>query len=122
MKLIKTDHRTRLHRDTLSDIMEVKVEGPSLNAFSPKQAIETWWRDSKTSQKTNEGARKQFSPGNMGADEEESDSKDKMQCAVKLRVALQPTRTKPNSAAVFTIIKVLHRHNNYNSVMYTVFK
>ena len=58
----------------------------------------------------------------MGADEEESDSKDKMQCAVKLRVALQPTRTKPNSAAIFTIIKVLHRHNNYNSVIYTVFK
>ena len=103
MKLIKTNRRTRLHRDTLSDIMEVKVEGPSLNAFSPKQAVETWCRDCKTSQKPNEGARKQFSPGDTGADEEESDSKDEMQCAVKLRVA--PTQTKPNSAAIFTIIK-----------------
>ena len=80
MKLIKTDRRTRLHRDTLSDIMEVKVEGPSLNAFSPKQAIETWWRDSKTSQKNNEDARKQFSPGDT------------------------------NFATIFTIIKVLHQH------------
>ena len=88
MKLIKTDCRTWLHRDTLSDIMEVKVEGPSLNALSLKQAVETWWRDSKTSRRPNQSTRKQFSLDNTGADEKESDSKDKMQCAVKLRVAI----------------------------------
>ena len=77
MEFIKTNHRTRLQRDTLSDKMAVKVEGPSLNTFSSKQAVETWWRDCKTLRKSNQSARKQFSPGDTGADEE-SDSEDKM--------------------------------------------
>ena len=102
-KLIKTDRRTRLHRDTLSDIMEIKVEGPSLNAFSPKQAVEAWWRDCKTSRRPNQSARKQFSPGDKGADGEDLIQKKKcsnvhyrngMPGSVKLRVALQPTQTK----------------------------
>ena len=36
LKVIKTDHRTRLHSNTLSDLLEIQVEGPSLETFSPK--------------------------------------------------------------------------------------
>ena len=35
LKLIKTDRRTRLHSDTLSDLLEIQVEGASLENFSP---------------------------------------------------------------------------------------
>ncbi len=40
LKLVKTDRRTRLHHDTLSDLLEIRVEGPPLESFSPKQAVE----------------------------------------------------------------------------------
>ena len=46
LKLVKTDRRTRLHHDTLSDLLEIQLEGPSLRSFSPKQAVEAWWKDS----------------------------------------------------------------------------
>ena len=39
LKLVKTERRTRLHH-TLSDLLEIHVEGPPLSDFSPKQAVE----------------------------------------------------------------------------------
>ena len=44
LKLIKTDRRTKLHRDTLCDLWQIGVEGPTLGTFSPKQAVEAWWK------------------------------------------------------------------------------
>ena len=69
--------------------MEVKVEGPSLNAFSPKQVVEAWWRDCKTSRRPNQNARKQFSPGDTGADEEESDSEDNAMFTIRIGCLVQ---------------------------------
>jgi len=62
LKLIKTDRRTRLQHDTLSDLLEIQVEGPPLGSFSPKSAVETWWKDCNSTRRLNQGARKQYAP------------------------------------------------------------
>ncbi len=46
MKVIKNERRTKLSGSTLDDLLEVKVEGPSLDNFSADAAIELWWKDS----------------------------------------------------------------------------
>ena len=55
------DCRTRFHPDTLSDIMEVKGEGPSLNALSLKQAVEPGGE--RRHHEDPISTHKQFSPG-----------------------------------------------------------
>ena len=67
MKLIKTDRRTRLKQDTLSDLLEIHVEGPTLHNFTPKHAVEAWWSSCKTSRRPNQSARKQYSSRSTGA-------------------------------------------------------
>ena len=67
LKLIKTDRRTRLHHDTLSDLLEIHVEGPALHDFTPKPAVEAWWSSCKTSRRPNQSSRKQYSPRSTGA-------------------------------------------------------
>ena len=62
LKLIKTDWRTRLHSDTLSDLLEIQVEGASLEIFSPTQAVQTWWQDCKSTRRPNQGTRKHYAP------------------------------------------------------------
>ena len=62
LKLIKTGHRTRLHHDTLSDLLEIQVEGPPLGSFSPQQAVEAWWKDCKITRRPNQSSRKQYAP------------------------------------------------------------
>ena len=59
-KLVKTDRRTRLHQDTLGDLLEIQLEGPSLGRFSPKQAVEAWWKDCKTVRRPNQGPHKEY--------------------------------------------------------------
>ena len=60
LKLIKTDRRIRLHSDTLSDLLEIQVEGACLETFSPKQAVQTWWQDCKSAQRPNQGTQKRY--------------------------------------------------------------
>ncbi len=62
LKLIKTDRRTRLQSSTLSDLLEILVQGPSLQNFSPKQAVDLWWSDCKTTRRINQGPRKEYRP------------------------------------------------------------
>ena len=42
LKLIKTDRRTSLSQETLSDLLEVSVEGTELENFD---AVQLWWSD-----------------------------------------------------------------------------
>lgn len=62
LKLIKTDRRTRLHCDTLSDLLEIRAEGPSLGCFIPDPAVEAWWKDCKSTRRPHQSARKQYAP------------------------------------------------------------
>ena len=41
---------------------EVRLEGPSLGRFSPKQAVEAWWKDCKTVSRPDQGPCKQYAP------------------------------------------------------------
>ena len=40
---IKTSHRNCLQEHTMDDLMQVSVNGPSLDTFSPDKALELWW-------------------------------------------------------------------------------
>ena len=42
MKIIKTDRKTSIHTSTLSDLLEIQVEGPPLATFSPDRAVKLW--------------------------------------------------------------------------------
>ena len=58
MKVIKTDRCKTLKSDTLEDLMEVTVEGPSLENFSADIAVELWWSDH--SRRRNQRPRKEY--------------------------------------------------------------
>ena len=45
MKVVKTDRRTSLKADTLDNLMEINVEGPSVENFTADHAIKLWWGD-----------------------------------------------------------------------------
>lgn len=62
MKIIKTDRRTNLHTETLSDLMEIQVEGPPLSFFSASSAVRLWWDDCCTTRRVNQVARKVYKP------------------------------------------------------------
>ena len=57
--------RTRLHVDTLSDLLDVKVEGPSLANFNPDHAISLWWNDCKTGRRVLERSTEQGRPSRL---------------------------------------------------------
>ena len=60
MKVIKTDRRTNLQTETLSDLLEINMEGPSLSSFSADPAIALWWEDCKTTRRVNQAPRKEY--------------------------------------------------------------
>ena len=62
MKIIKTDRGTNLHMDTLSDLLEIQIEGPPLSDFSPTEAVRLWWEDCRTTRRVNQEQRKPYKP------------------------------------------------------------
>lgn len=42
MKLVKSDWRTHMREETLSNSLMIKLECPSIENFNPKRAID-WW-------------------------------------------------------------------------------
>ena len=42
MKLIKTDWRSRLTDDSLSDLMVIKLDSPDVQEFDPNPALAVW--------------------------------------------------------------------------------
>ena len=58
MNIIKTDRKTSMHTSTLSDLLEIQVEGPPLATFSPDRAVKLWWEDCKTARRVNQAPRK----------------------------------------------------------------
>ena len=66
LKNIKTERRTLLKRDTLSDLLEIQAEGPSLEEFSPSQAVKLWWDDCQATRRVNQVPRKEYRPRDSG--------------------------------------------------------
>lgn len=62
LKLVKTDRPTRLHSSTLTDLLEIVTQGPSLENFSPKKAVNLWGSDCATSRRVNHSQRKEYRP------------------------------------------------------------
>ena len=62
LKVIKTERRTHLDKQTLSDLLEIQVEGPPLAEFSPNEAVKLWWEDCKTTRRVNQAPRKEYRP------------------------------------------------------------
>ena len=58
--VIKTERRNCLQTDTLSDLFEIQLEGPSLTNFSPENAVKIWWDGCKTTQRVNQRPRKDY--------------------------------------------------------------
>lgn len=62
LKVTKTDRRTNLQTETLSDLLEISMEGPNLSDFSADRAVELWWDDCKTTRRVNQAPRKEYQP------------------------------------------------------------
>ena len=58
LKLVKTNRRTNMSSSTLTDLMEIFVEGPPVSSFCADHAIRLWWADSK--RRVNQQPRKQY--------------------------------------------------------------
>lgn len=60
LKLVKTDRRTRMHKSTLGDLMEIQAQGLALGNFSPEQAVSLWWTDCNTTRRVNQEPRREY--------------------------------------------------------------
>lgn len=61
--------------DTLNDLLEIYVEGPTMATFCPDPAIELWWSDCSTGSTVHQQPRKTYTQHSDGsADPEPSDS------------------------------------------------
>ena len=60
LKVIKTNRHTNLESTTLSDLLEIQVEGPSLDGFSASDAISLWWKDCCTTRQVNQQPREEY--------------------------------------------------------------
>ena len=67
LKVIKTERRTNLKKQTLSDLLEIQVEGPPLAEFSPNEAVKLWWEDCQTTRQVNQAPRKEYKPKDSAA-------------------------------------------------------
>lgn len=52
-KRIKSDVRGSLHVDTVEDLIRISMEGPSLEEFDAKEAVQTWFSQGKRSRRPN---------------------------------------------------------------------
>lgn len=72
LKNVKTKLRSSLDVTTLHDLLEICVEGPSLEAFDVNAAINLWWQDSCTSHRPNQQPRKDYRPRQTSSSESQS--------------------------------------------------
>ena len=51
---------------TLSDLLDIKAEGPPLASFNVDQAVSLWWDACKTTRRVNQMPRKEYQPREKG--------------------------------------------------------
>ena len=79
LKIVKTKRRTSLHTSTLSDLLEINVNGPPLSLCNPDAAVDLWWRECSTTRRVNQNPRKAYQPrasSSSNQTEEESDKEE----------------------------------------------
>ena len=62
LKIVKTNRRTKLKTSTLSDLLDVKEEGPPLRDFNADKAVRMWWDACKTTRRVSQAPRKEYRP------------------------------------------------------------
>ena len=62
LKIVKNNRRTKLKTGTLSDLLDIKEEGPSLTNFNAEKAVSMWWGACKTSRRDSQAPRKEYRP------------------------------------------------------------
>ena len=67
LKVTKTNRRTNLDSSTLSDLLEIQVEGPPLDSFRADDAISLWWKDCNTTRRINQQPRKEYRSRESGS-------------------------------------------------------
>ena len=77
LKVLKTTRRTNMQGDTLNDLLEIYVEGPTLSSFCPDHAIELWWSDCSTTRRVNQQPRKEYRPRNLESSNPDSTQEQK---------------------------------------------
>lgn len=45
LKITKTDRRNSLKEDRLDHLLRIRLEGPRLEGWDPRKAVELWWKD-----------------------------------------------------------------------------
>ena len=74
MEIVKTNRHTNLLSSTLDDLMEINVEGPELENFSPDHAVQLCWSD--RTRRPNQAPRKQYRKRVSSEMESENSSTD----------------------------------------------
>ena len=73
LKNIKTKLRSSLDTSTLQHLLEICVEGPSLQNFAVNSAIDTLWKDCSTTRRPNQSQRKDYWPRASTSDTTQTD-------------------------------------------------
>ena len=73
LKTVKSNRRTNLSISALHDLLEINIEGPPLEDFSPLPAVQLWWSSCNTRRRTNQQTRKQYKPRRTAASSPSSD-------------------------------------------------
>ena len=60
LKVVKTTRRANMEESTLNDLLELYIEGPTLQSFCPDRAVELWWSDSH--RRVHQQPRKEYRP------------------------------------------------------------
>ena len=53
LRRIKTEARTRLHPETVGDLMRISLEGPDIAVFDPGEYAESWFNESTRARRPN---------------------------------------------------------------------
>lgn len=121
LRVVKTDWRNRLNESNLTDLMRIKVTGPTLHVFRERfgeLAVDLW--NSDKSRRKTQGKRKQYAPRgsaskrtretereeflrdwlkDVGAEDEEKseseENEEEMEADVSEEDALEPSQKKP---------------------------
>ena len=65
--------------DTLNDLLEIYIEGPTLSSFCPDHAIKLWWSNCSTTRRVNQEYRPQNSESSDPTQEEEKEEKSTLE-------------------------------------------
>ena len=84
LKIIKNERRMSLGSSTLSDLLVVNAEGPTLANFSADSAVNLWWSDSFSGRRVNQKPRKEYRKSKQSSALAASDSGEESETELAL--------------------------------------